>query len=362
MQLPDKEQFNFKDVVIGGDECWLITPIDMATKWVDDNARFRSCIVRKSDNYVVSQGFGKFVNWGEKPDFQPWDNSWKIEARHKLDGSLLIVSRYKGEWILRTRGTADARQLANGYEIDVLMKKHTNFFNNFKNDQNLFNLSYLFEWTTPNNIICYREHDEPTLTLVGIVDNINCKYWEQYDVDIQAHFFKFNRPQKYEYNSVEECIADVEAWTDKEGVVLYSPDGQTLKKIKAEQYLALHKICTGMRSISNVLDVFIESPKFVEYQDFYNFVSTTLDYEVAEKIKDEMRQITEAYGKFVHTVNIVERAVNSYIGALETRKKQAMAIQEQWSGYIIPLAFHLLDKKPIDDKLVRKSMEKILEL
>lgn len=86
MQLPLKEEFNFKDCTIAGDECWLITPNDMSTKWFDDNARFRSCIIRKSDHTVVSQGFSKFTNFHERPEFQPWDNSWKIEARHKLDG------------------------------------------------------------------------------------------------------------------------------------------------------------------------------------------------------------------------------------------------------------------------------------
>jgi hypothetical protein len=57
MNLPDREDFNFKDCVIARDECWLITPKDMSVKWTDEIARFRSCIVRKSDNFVVSQGF-----------------------------------------------------------------------------------------------------------------------------------------------------------------------------------------------------------------------------------------------------------------------------------------------------------------
>lgn len=121
MNLPDREQFNFKEVEISGDACWLITPKDMATKWDNENFRFRSCLVRQEDNLVISQGFGKFTNYGERPDFQPWDDTQKFEARHKLDGSLLIVSKYKGELIIRTRGTVDARQLANGHEIDFLM-------------------------------------------------------------------------------------------------------------------------------------------------------------------------------------------------------------------------------------------------
>jgi hypothetical protein len=72
MKLPTTEEFTFKDCVIAGDDCWLITPNHIGVKWTDENARFRSCIVRKSDNFVVSQGFGKFTNFSEQPDFQPW--------------------------------------------------------------------------------------------------------------------------------------------------------------------------------------------------------------------------------------------------------------------------------------------------
>lgn len=359
MKLPNSEEFNFKDVTIAGDECWLITPSNMATKWTDDNARFRSCIVRKSDNFVVSQGFGKFTNFGERPDFQPWDNSWKIEAIHKIDGSLLIVSKYKGELIIRTRGTADARQLPNGHEIDFLMEKYPKAFDNcFINSEKI---TLLMEWSTPTNIIVLREFDEPTLSLVGMVENSYGLYEPQYIMDATAKVLNLNRPQKYEYNSVEECILDVSAWKNKEGVVLYSPDGQTLKKIKASLYCELHKIATGMRTISNVLDVFMESPRFVEYQDFYNFLCNSLDFEIAERVKDDIAKITEAYGKFIHSVNIIERAMG-YISKLDSRKKQAMAIQEHWDGWMVPVSFSLLDNKPIDDKLVKKSMEKLLEL
>jgi hypothetical protein len=361
MKLPDSEEFNFKDVTIAGDDCWLITPSNMATKWTDDNARFRSCIVRKSDNFVVSQGFSKFTNFGEKPDFQPWDNSWKIEARHKLDGSLLIVSRYKGEWILRTRGTVDARQLQNGYEIDLLVEKYKNFFNDPERQiiAEKYGKTYLFEWVTPSNVIVLRESDEPKLIFLGMIDNLTCLLATQDMID--SLYLGFDRPQRYKYNSIEECILDVAAWKGKEGVVLYSPDGQTLKKIKADEYCELHKLATGIKGIKQVLDVFLASPKFVEEKEFYNYISTTLDFEIAEKCKDFIGEVTEAYGKFIHSVNTIERAMG-YISKLDSRKKQAMAIQEHWDGWMVPVSFSLLDNKPLDDKLVKKSMEKLLEI
>lgn len=364
MKLPDTEQFKFKDCTIAGDECWLITPSDMSTKWEDDNARFRSCIVRKSDNYVVSQGFSKFCNFGERPDFQPWDNSWKIEARHKLDGSLLIVSRYKGEWILRTRGTSDARQLNNGHEIDLLIKEYSDFFDDTDEHDYIeaMGQSWLFEWTTPNNIIVLRESDEPKLTLVGVVLNKDCSYYSQHWLDLVAKEYGFDRPEKYEYNSIEECILDVSAWSGKEGVVLYSPDGQTLKKIKADEYCELHKLATGIKGIKQVLDVFMASPGFITTKGFYDYIEQTLDFEIAEKCKDFIGQITEAYGKFLHTYNIIQIEVDRFIKPLETRKEQAIAITTKFKGWETPLAFCLLDNKEVEDKLQRKAMEQLLNL
>jgi hypothetical protein len=150
-----------------------------------------------------------------------------------LDGSLLIVSCYKGKWIIRTRGTVNARLLPNGYEIDLLVEKYKQFFKNNDAFDSMSGLeqSWLFEWTTPSNIIVLRESDEYKLTLVGIVSNEEGCYYSQKYLDICASQYQFDRPDRYQYDSVEECIMDVSAWKGKEGVVLYSPNGQILKKI-----------------------------------------------------------------------------------------------------------------------------------
>jgi hypothetical protein len=305
---------------------------------------------------VVSQGFGKFTNFGERPDFQPWDPSWKIEARHKLDGSLLIVSKYKGELIIRTRGTVDARQLPNGHEIDVLIEKYPKCFseNRLHEDH-----TFLFEWTTPTNIIVLREHDEPTLTLVGVVKNDTCEYTPQETVDSFAILTDTNRPQKYEYNSVEECILDVAAWRGKEGVVLYSPDGQTLKKIKADEYCELHKLATGITGIKQVLDVFMASPKFTDEREFYTYIETTLDFEIAERCKDFIKATCEAYVAVLDKIKKADAVVEGLIGF--SRKEQALDIQQHYSDWRIGYCFSKLDAKEMDSKTLRKAIEKELE-
>jgi hypothetical protein len=361
MRLPNPEEFNFKDCIIADDECWLITPKNMGVKWTNENARFRSCIVRKSDNFVISQGFKKFTNYGEQSAFEPWNDSWKIEARHKLDGSLLIVSRYKGEWILRTRGTIDARQLPNGDEIDLLIEKYKQFFKNSSAIDSVSALqqSWLFEWTTPSNIVVLRESDEYKLTLIGII--AEGQYYSQEYLDICGSEYKFDRPQKYEYNSLQECIADVSAWKGKEGVVLYSADGQILKKIKATEYCELHKLATGIKTVNHVLDVFMQSPKFTNYEDFYKYIETLLDYEIAEKCKPFIQEITDAYATFVKCTNRMRERM-AFIHEYANRKEQAEVILQEFREWKTVVAFLLLDKREIDDKVLRKSLEYILEI
>jgi hypothetical protein len=341
MKLPSPIEFNFKDCVIAGDECWLITPKDMATKWSDENSRFRSCIVRKDDNHVISQGFGKFTNFGEQPAFQPWDKSWSIEARHKLDGSLLIVSIHKDVVVARTRGTIDASQLPNGAELEVLKQKYPVVF---CSDEMNHSYSYLYEWTTPTNVIVLREHNEPTLTLIGIVDNETCTYSSNCVLDWYANVIGVERPTKYEYSSVEDCILDVNAWRGKEGVVLYSPDGQTLKKIKASEYCQLHKIATGLKTVKHVMDMFIASPRFTEYKDFYNYVEVMFDFEIAEKIKDDIAVIVQAYTNYLTKLDSLRKFVKE-LSYYETRREQAICITSKYSDWRKSYAFNLLDNR-----------------
>jgi len=360
------EEFNIKPVRIGSvdEDFFLITPTDMGTHWDDTNARYRSALVRAEDGAVVSQGFGKFVNFGEKPDFQPWDTSWPVQARHKMDGSLLIVSKYKGQTIVRTRGTVDARALQNGHEIDFLIGKYPKAFDCWALDKNY---SMLYEWTTPTNIIVLREHTEPTLTLIGMVYNPTCEYESQTTLDTIAQYIDVGRPQKYEYSCVEECIADVSAWVGKEGVVLYSPDGQTLKKIKAEAYLMLHRVATGVKGVKNVLDLWLAAPeKFDTIEAFYAYVESTLDYEIAEKISDEMHAVIAAWHEFDANIQELRRFVSAYksthdSSATDYRKSFALLVQANYTDWRSGLAFTLFIGKEVEERQLKNAMLTLLE-
>lgn len=357
MRLPNKEEFNFKECVIAGDPCWLITPNSIKVKWNQSNESFRSCIIRQLDHKCISRGFSKFSNFLENPEFQPWDSSWPVRGYYKYDGSSLIISKYKGELIVRTRGTTDARFLQNGFEIDWLINKYPLLFNN-----SLLNAkccSFVCEWTTPNNIICLRESEEPALFLLAIIDNVSAEHLPQGSVDIFGQEWCVARPQFYKYDSIAECCLDVENWKKKEGIVLYSPDSQTLKKIKSNEYLAMHRLFSGYNSLGNIIDLFLASPRFKKYEEFYDFVATTMDYELAEKIKEEMQIIVAAYNEFSSLILDIQIKIKESIAFLETRRCQALKIQEIFKGWKTSVAFSLLDNREITDTMLKKILEQI---
>jgi hypothetical protein len=142
--------------------------------------------------------------------------------------------------------------------------------------------------------------------------------------------------------------------------VLYSPDGQTLKKIKASLYCELHKLATGIKTIKQVMDLFLASPKFTSGNEFYKYVETTLDYEIAEKIKSEIETVVQAYNNYLIKVDNIIELVDSF-RFVETRKECAMLITSRYKDWRAGYAFTLLDNREISDKIVSNAVFQELE-
>lgn len=342
------DQFNYKEGVIAGDECILITPKDMGVDWDDSNKYYRSVIVRKSDGRVLSRGFSKFVNWGEKPTFELWNPNWMFEARHKLDGSLAILSKYRGEIIFRTRGTFDARNLDNGHEVDFLIEKYPSLFDNgYINSEDI---SILCEWVTPNNLIVIRESNEPELILIGMIKNSNGELLSQDICDEAAKTLGIKRPTKFVYSSVQECLDDVKAWQDKEGVVLYHEPTQTLKKIKADLYLSRHRLKSHISSISNLVDFYMTTSKDADYNAFFKVVEESLDFELATQAAKDIQKVVDSHQQIKLDCFGVE-GYASIIGELG-RKEAAQKIMARYNDWRKSYAFMTLDNKPMPDRML----------
>jgi len=355
INFPSTEEFCVRECVIANTSCNLVFPHQIGVKWTEENKVFRSSIWTE-EGELVSASWKKFTNLGEQLEFEPLNIDSDIEFIHKIDGSTLIVSKFKGELIARTRGTHDATILENGDEIPFLKEKYPLVFNN--DILNSERYSIVCEWYSPKNVIVEREAEEPTLWLTGIIKHEDYSYLSQKELDILSTEWKVERPFRYQFNSLSSMIESVNHWKKGEGIVIYGNNGQVLKKTKSDRYLLLHKIKSQLNSTDNLIDFYIEKG-MSSFENFSKIIETEFDFEIAVQLKDEIEKICNAGEKSNNCIDNLIEMVHA-IRRVETRKEQAEMIKRNCSDNSA-YAFAILDNKEITKlqwfKMIKKYYE-----
>lgn len=357
----DFKQYNLDDFVIrsveiAGDECYLIFPKHIGVTWDKRNLIFRSSIWTRNGD-LISAGFKKFFNWGEKPDltYTPFSLTANggCQVMEKIDGSTIIISNYKGELIVRTRGTTDATELETGDEIELLREKYPKVFDNEYLENGY---SILCEWVTPNNKIVI-DYPEPDIYLIGIVKHLDYTMLYQEALDTLAETWLVKRPKTYEYKTVKEMLEDVPTWVDTEGVCVYCNKGQDIRKLKADYYLKLHRLKSELGSYERVVDFYIEND-CPSYNDFYNIVVNEIDYEVAERIRGDISRVCDG----MKEVNRIVENMKDHVAKNKhkSRKEFALEVKQKWgdtnrAGFL----FTLLDGRELNKDNYKKLLYQV---
>ena len=340
----DQGSFMVHESTAYGEPLYLVQPQHIGCKWTQENKIFRSSIWNK-EGELVSAGFPKFPNWGEQPDVFPLPTSLKgCNCIEKLDGSSLIVSKYRGRIILRTRGTFDASVHENGAELEEFLKRYPTLSHNIDTGVK----SLIFEWTSPNQRIVLNYGDKPTFVLIGGIYHKDYSLFTQAELDTLAEWHDFDRPKVYSFDSIENLSIMVKEWKGKEGVVVYSKDDQVLHKVKSAWYLALHKMKSEIANIENLVDVYLtwEMP---EYEAFEARLVETFDYELFSQIIGDVSKICEAKKNADRIVAHMKHTV-PYFQA-KTRKEAALEIIDAYGATAKKgIMFNLLDGRELDSK------------
>ena len=232
-----------------GKSSYLVIPA-IDAKWNENNLHFRSLIVDKETKEVLSSGWPKFFNYGEKPDCYPDSNKhndWVIQE--KLDGSLLIADYVNEKFNMRTRGTSSYITQNNFFDFDLLKQYYPNIVSFLEQNNHL---SLLLEIVTPNNIIVIRT-PMVQFYLLGAIDKTTLKPLTLKNIENISQELKIPMPEVYSFDNLEETIKTVKEWKGKEGIVISYNNNQNRIKIKSDWYCWIHKIKSQLNSESNLI-------------------------------------------------------------------------------------------------------------
>lgn len=363
LQSIDTESFMVHQHFIGEHECFLVQPQFIGAKWTKENDINRSALYDKEGN-PVSLSFRKFFNWDERPDIYPAPNKLDgAKLMEKLDGSTLIFSRYKGNTVIRTRGTSDARKQENGHEIDYLIEKYSKFYQ-FLEAHDTTNVSYVFEWLSPTNRIVLNYGDEPDMVLIAVIFHNDYSMMTQEGVDTVATQLQLRRPKLYSYDSVEEMKQSVEALRDKEGLCVYYDNDQHIRKVKAAQYLYLHRAKSEISSVETVIDVYIDlfmtKQDAVTYTEFFEYLTNKFDYEIATMAQGHASRICDAMKEVKLIMNALTKCANDCKG-LARKDAAAKILQAYGTTGRSSIVFKMLDGKPVVADDWRKLLYQVLK-
>lgn len=354
----DSADFLVKESTIADEDCFLIVPQAIGTKWAEDNLHLRSVILNQKGD-VISASFPKFFNWEEKPDITGKPRSIEeCKVLEKLDGSTLILSKYKGQIILRTRGTFDATNLQNGSEIDVILKKYPKLTSH--NKENTWEYSLLFEWLSPTNRIVIK-HDEVDIKLIGGIQHSNYGLWSQQYLDHIASNLDVSRPKYWSFENITEMRKVIEKIEGEEGVCVYYNDDSNIRKIKGDEYLHKHRLKSELGSRKNIFNYWAYSG-YLNPEEFCAKVEVDIDYETAKEVKPTAIELEECKKWFneelTKIINILE-----FEGPWETRKSFAELVSRRVEPLMRRFAFKFGDHEfTIKNGKVSGNLEQFEEM
>lgn len=352
MKIED-DNFNKVPVLFCNINSFLITP-KLDTVWNDDNLFCRSLIVDEQDK-VLSSGFPKFFNYGEKTDCYPDPenfNDWKIED--KIDGSLLIVDYVNDTFSMRTRGTVSYSFQANAKDFEHLPEKYPKVVEFLKENQHL---SLLFEIVTPNNIIVVRPQQIEFYLIGAINKNGMCVVSSSDLTNIWRKIGPIPVPQRYDFlntNNLKQIEESVKHWKGKEGIVVSYNNGQNRIKLKSDWYLFIHRVKSQLNSENNLIEYYVDC-EMPAREEFYKKIETEFDFEIVIQLKDQIEKICTAGELSKKYIDNIKTMVYD-IRKVNSRKDQANMIKRNYkenSSYV----FSILDDKPLSKQQLIKLIK-----
>jgi RNA ligase len=289
----------------------------------------RGLILDCETGEVVARPFDKFFNWGEGGRAT---NARLVEVTEKLDGSLGILYRHRGEQRIATRGSFDGEQalwateLLKRFDLAGLPQQFT----------------LLFEIIYPGNRVVVDYGALEDLVLTGVRNRFSGQDLPYPAVKDVARRCGFSVVPAARIESVEQALAlagKLEA--NREGWVLRFADGQRFK-VKGDAYRELHRLLCGL------------SKKRVHQAMVRGLLDELLDT-IPDGFLREAQQWREEIETQVEAA--VRRVARAFAGAPKgTRKEFALWVRDN-HPQDAPYLFAALDGRDVRDLILRREFQ-----
>lgn len=199
--------------------------------WNDVTLQCRGLIFEPEFGTVVARPYRKFFNYGDDTNTGALDFDAPVTVTDKLDGSLGISYFELGEPAIATRGSFASDQAQHATKL--LREKYPDF-------RPLHSHTYLWEIVYPENRIVVDYGKQDDLILHGVI-HINTG---KMTVD---RGWPGPVAETFAYETLAAALA-AEPRANAEGLVVRYLDTGLMVKIKQEDYVALHRIITGLNA------------------------------------------------------------------------------------------------------------------
>lgn len=198
----------------------------------------RGVILDEADNWeCVSRPFDKFWNAHEgRAATIDWNTA---VVQEKLDGSLIQLYCYAGQWRVGTSGTPDASGQVNGADItfqDLFWQAWEAMGFVLPPEHSAQGLTFLFELMSPLNRVVVRQNG-PSLRLIGARE---CSTGQEYHVRRWTNYAPVEHYGLQSFDDVVKTFATMEP-LNQEGYVIVDAQFNRIK-VKHPGYVALHHL------------------------------------------------------------------------------------------------------------------------
>ncbi len=295
--------------------------------WNDVTLNCRGLIYHVQNRTVIARGFKKFFNWDDSS--QPYPPTGPVIRAPKMDGSLGIMYwQPQGGYAIATRGSFTSDQAL--WASQALWSPQWDWSGEFEPKRGR---SYLFEIIYPENRIVVNYGDAERLVLLDVLETDTGKS----DLAEFDEFYWLDKVVKTPLPGFVDTMAS-DIPSGEEGFVFYWPGKDFRVKMKAAEYIELHRMIFGLNARTvwermgageSVESIAIKLPD--EFYDWVRDIASGLTLQ-AKMLTNDIRH---------EWIQVLDKMPMSY-----TRKDfAAEAIKSPLKGYL----FMLEDNKDISD-------------